>query len=41
MGREVRVGKINREMGLADEKTLLLVYKILVKLVEYQRGSGR
>lgn len=41
MGREVLVGKINRVMGLADEKTLMRVYKILVKLVEIQRGSGK
>lgn len=41
MGRDVLVGKINRVMELADETTLLRVYKILVKLVEGQRGRGK
>lgn len=41
MGRDVLVGKINRVMERADEKTLMRVYKILVKLVEIQRGSGK
>lgn len=41
MDRDVLVGKINRAIKRADEKTLLRVYKILVKLEEIQRGSGK